>query len=137
MSDREQHIVDPTQNFYIDTKTPTNPRGRDSFEYVDLTESDDYKILLQAEKDRKLVDLFPRLDFRVASKASNLHTDEMLKDPKVLKYTSVGEGLIPIPKTAPADAHRLLKLLQSLDADTKMWQFSEALPELPAAKAKK
>lgn len=133
----EQHILDPTRFYYIDTKTPSNPNGRTDFEFVDLTASPTYQKLLKAEKDRTLADLFPRMDVRLASKARNFHNDDMLKEEGVKKFVSIQEGLIPIPKENKADAIKALQLLQQIDKDIKMWDFSSKLDEEdPKAKKK-
>lgn len=123
-------MLKSSEYFIIDTRTTSN-RGKGRWvEFKDLKDSVEYKKLLDAEANRTLSELFPRLPQGVNETASNFHTDRMLRETpdQVVKDAEDFDGLLYIKDEDVAKT--LLAQLQQVDKEIKLsrygLQFSES-----------
>lgn len=123
-------------NWIIDTKTTSNPKGVQGWQFVELKDHPEYAHLCELALSKTLADKFPRDDRRITFDASNYHTDRMMKETKP-KYFSDEDGLISV--NVEADAKRILADFQKLDKDVKLSKYGRQFGEapIPAADVKK
>lgn len=128
-------VKNPQDHYVIDTKTVSNSYKGIDIEVLDPSMNEEYAEMLAEEKARTLHKRHPELPKRVSSRAACLHEDYMQEG--CVKYKTEIDGLVFVPKENRDDAEKLLKDLQSRDADVKLSLLGCQFEEETAKKGKK
>jgi hypothetical protein len=123
----------PSDFYILDLRTSSTDCGMKAknlgrnFEWVDLEDNDDYKVMKDLERSGKLKEAMAQsgAPIHLRGKAENFHDVTMMPEPRY----KAEEGFVWIPKTEREDAKKVMKALRVLDKEVEWFHLGQKLTE--------